>query len=135
MNVGSWGESERFAVRELGHLLFSEGRQDLAKVLFEGLVAVDPEDVWARVALGVVYRAEKRYDDAVTQMDEALRLDPKHLEAAIQLGEVKLLQGQSQEARGCAAMAEYIAKDAEASGALRARLQRLLAAVATSRSA
>ncbi|MFN8548554.1 MAG: tetratricopeptide repeat protein [Candidatus Eisenbacteria bacterium] len=125
-----WTEDERYAVRELGHLLLTEGRADLARVLFEGLIAIDPDDAWARLALAATYRAEKRYDQASAELDEGLKRDPQSIETALALGEIALLNGRLQEAKGCAAMVEYMARGHVMGEALRARVRRLLEASA-----
>ncbi len=128
--MSRWNEEERYAVRELGHLLLTEGRADLARVLFEGLIAIDPDDAWARLALAATYRAEKRYDLASAELDEGLKRDPQSIEAALALGEVALLHGRMQEAKGCAAMVEYMARGQSMSEPLKARVRRLLQASA-----
>ncbi|MBK8229770.1 MAG: tetratricopeptide repeat protein [Candidatus Eisenbacteria bacterium] len=121
----TWRDDQRYAVRELGHLLLSEGRADLARVLFEGLVAVDPDDAWSRIALAASYRLEKRYVEASGELDEALKREPQSIEAALSLGEVALLDGRAQEAKGVAAMVEYMARSQTLSEPLKLRVRRL----------
>lgn len=129
---GEWSAEERFAVAELAHLLLTEGQRDSARALLEGLVEVAPDDLWSRMALAASLRALKLYDGAARQLDEALRIDPQNLAAAVELGEVNLLRGQMQAARGCSAMAEYMLSQGGAPEALKVRVQRLARVTATS---
>ncbi len=130
--TGRWTPDERFAVAELAHLLLTEGQRDSARALLEGLVELAPDDLWSRMALAAALRALKHYDGAARQLDEALRIDPQNLSAAVELGEVNLLRGQMQAARGCSAMAEYMLSQGGASEALKVRVQRLARVTAMS---
>lgn len=122
---GNWTEEERFAIRELGHLLLLEGKRDLSRALFEGLVATDPEDAWAHLALAATLRLERQFDRAAAALDAALQVNPNFVEAAIQLGEVNLLRGQFEAARGCAEMADFLSKNGNLGEAAVKRLARL----------
>jgi len=59
----------------------------------EAQVRKQPNDVILRVRLGEAYGAAGKYDKAVAQFKEALKIDPKHIGAYLDLGMVATLSG------------------------------------------
>ena len=49
--------------------------------LLERLVALNPEKAGPRLTLGIAYRGEGRYEDAIRAYNEALRLEPNNADA------------------------------------------------------
>lgn len=124
-----WSEPEIHAVRTLARILLLEGRLQDAMAMFRGVVEIRPADPWSHLALGVIHRQAGRLEEAVTELDEALRLNPQFLEAAVTLGEVHLLRNDGQAARGCSAMVDYLSRSASFSPALEQRAARLAVAM------
>ncbi len=81
-----------------GFAMYEQGRYNEAKVIFEGLAALDPRESYYRTALGAIYLAQDKIDDALREFDEAIRLNPKDLAAYVNRGEVRLRRSQVVEA-------------------------------------
>ncbi len=60
------------AARFLGDLYYRQARFDRAEAIYRGLIARDPGDKESHNRLGVVYSAENRVNDAMTQFESAL---------------------------------------------------------------
>jgi tetratricopeptide (TPR) repeat protein len=76
-----------------GFTMYEQGRYQQAKVIFEGLGALDPKEAYYRTALGAVFLAEGKLDEAVKALDEAIRIDVKDLAAYVNRGEAYLRKG------------------------------------------
>ncbi len=90
-----WTADEIYMVAERAHSLYMQGRLREAAILFEGLVAVDPENVYCRNALAAVYLALDEPQHALDQLKVAVRLDSgdmqsrqRRCEALLQIGEI-----------------------------------------------
>jgi superkiller protein 3 len=71
--------------------------------LIEGVkeeVRANPNDSALRVRLGEAYVAAGKYEQAIEQFDNALKLDPEHTGAFLNLGMVAAAQGELAGARG-----------------------------------
>jgi len=80
------------------NFLFEQGRRDEAIVEFEKLYKQDPEDRMSRTRLVAAYRSVNRLPDAQKVLSEALKKNPKDLDALLQRGELYLAAGQYTEA-------------------------------------
>jgi len=76
-----------------GYTMYEQGQYKQAKVIFEGLAALDPKEAYYRTALGAVFLAEGKLDEALTVLDEAVSLDAKDLAAFVNRGEAHLRKG------------------------------------------
>lgn len=76
-----------------GYTLFTQGRYKDAEIIFSGLEALDPHDVYYPNALGAVFLAQNRLPEAQQALDRALKINPKHLGARVNRGEVYLRLG------------------------------------------
>lgn len=74
----------------LGHELFTLGRVQEARAIFEGLVVSSPTDGFARTMLGTICLALNDFDRALTLFEAALELDPADLAALVYRGELRL---------------------------------------------
>ena len=84
----SFEEAERIA--RLGCELAGQGRLHEARVIFEGLVAGNPEDTSAQAALGTVYQRLNLTEDATACYDRALALFADNVVALAHRGELRL---------------------------------------------
>lgn len=78
------------AIAEIGCDLAAAGRLEEARVLFEGLVEINPKDAAARAALGTVYQKQGRLEDAVSEYTAAIGLDEQQPVALANRGELRL---------------------------------------------
>jgi len=66
--------------------------------LYKHATVVVPDNWWAHNALGKVLGSQVRFDEAIAQFTEALRVDPNNAETKNELGKALLLQGRLDEA-------------------------------------
>jgi len=98
----TWAEVEGLtfeeakAIAQVGCDLAAAGRLDEARIVFEGLVAMNPRDSAAHAALGTVYQKLGRIDDAVTEYSAAISGDAKNPIALANRGELRLKAGDRQ---------------------------------------
>jgi tetratricopeptide (TPR) repeat protein len=84
---------------------FASLRADVAKKVLAGDVAGDeklvadaPDDAPAHNALGAAYLQAGRMDDALTQFDDAIRLEPDYAVARFNIGLIAMLRGHTDDA-------------------------------------
>lgn len=78
----------------LGHQLYEDGRLNEARVVFEGLVAMDPPEAFPYTVLGAIYLAQQDLHRALALFEAALELDPTDVAARVYRGEIRLRLGQ-----------------------------------------
>lgn len=98
----SWMESGSDAadlVMQRGVNAQAAGELDLALELYDRVLAIQPEfaEAWNRRA--TVYLAQRNYGEALRDVNEALRLEPRHFGAWGGLGAVMESLGSTNEAR------------------------------------
>ena len=99
----TWAEVEGLtferarSIARIGCDLAAAGRLEEARVIFSGLLAMNPKDSGAAAALGTVFHKLGRADDARKAYDEALAADPNNPVALGNRGELRLMTG---DARG-----------------------------------
>ncbi|MBI5545372.1 MAG: tetratricopeptide repeat protein [Deltaproteobacteria bacterium] len=93
------GGPTHFAEKALfGHTLYARGRMREAQVVFESIVAKEPDEAFAYTMLGAVYLSQNDDGRALALFDAALGLDPRDLAALVGRGEIRLRRGQPQAA-------------------------------------
>src|SRR5215831_6503772 len=70
-----WSREEIYYIAERAHHLYRQGRFNDAGILFEGLTAIDPDNVYCRKALAAVYMALKEYGIALRHLTAVLSRD------------------------------------------------------------
>lgn len=83
---------------QLGYRLLSSGKLTEARSVFEGLVALNPQESYFLVAAGAVAQREGRHEDAERWYSLALERQPNHLAARANRGEVRLMLSRIPEA-------------------------------------
>ncbi len=81
-----------------GFSMYEQGRYREAKIIFDGLAALDPTESYYRTALGAVYLAQEKFDEALAQFDISIGLNQRDIAAYVNRGEVRLRKGQILEA-------------------------------------
>ena len=79
---------ELYAVAIQGYNLFLEGRANDARVMFEGLVSLDPHNAYYHRALGMIYWQLKEPQKALRQIDFAIRVDPTEIASYLSRAEI-----------------------------------------------
>jgi len=81
---------EAQAIAEIGVDLAAAGRLEEARMLFEGMVEMNPKDAAARAALGTVYQKQGRLLEALTEYTTAIEMDSEQPIALANRGELRL---------------------------------------------
>ena len=74
----------------LGHELFTAGRVQEARAVYEGLIVSRPSDAFAHTMLGTISLALDDVERALQLFEVALRIDPDDLAALVYRGEIRL---------------------------------------------
>jgi len=86
----NWPAQDLYLVADKAHQLYQQGHLREAQVLFEGLLAIAPENRYCRLALSAVLASMDDLSGALTQLDEWIARDPRDLEARARRCEVSL---------------------------------------------
>lgn len=114
---------------QLGNMYFDAERYQDAIQWYEAALKLNPNDADVSTDLGVCFYYTNQADRAVRQMEESLRIDPKHLKTMLNLGIVKAFG--KQDLTGAAAMWEEVirlAPDSQEGQAAKRSLANLQAA-------
>jgi tetratricopeptide (TPR) repeat protein len=95
----TWTKDELFLVASCAYALYREGRYPEAGVIFEGLVSVDPANVYCRDSLASIYLLLGNPQRALEQLNAVLALDPHNVDARARRCEAWQRLGRSSEAR------------------------------------
>jgi len=92
-DVRGYTDEELYAVAKTAYFFYYQGRLNEARVLFQGLYAIDPLDPYFAKALGVVELAAGNVQGALSAYDVAIKLAPSDPAPYVGRAEVKLYQG------------------------------------------
>jgi Tfp pilus assembly protein PilF len=93
-------EEELYAIAAQGYFMFLQGKSEAARVIFEGLVAIDPRNAYYYRALGAIYWRLKEPQKAIKQFTYAIRVAPKEMSSYVNRAEIYVAQRQFDAARG-----------------------------------
>lgn len=93
---------------QLGNMYFDAERYQDAIQWYEAALELNPNDVGVSTDLGVCFYYTNQPDRAVRQMENSLRLDPRHTKTLLNLGIVKAFG--KQDLAGAAAAWEEVVK-------------------------
>lgn len=91
-------DEQLYAVADLGYHYFHKGGVRLAEVLFDGLVAVKPDEAYFWLGLGVASDLQGNKPRAMRCYERAKRLDPSDPHAELNLAELHLEAGDRRQA-------------------------------------
>ncbi len=77
-----------------GFSMYEQGRYREARIIFQGLAALDPKESYYRTALGAVYLAQDKLDEALEEFNAAIGLSSTDIAAFVNRGEVLLRKGE-----------------------------------------
>jgi predicted Zn-dependent protease len=97
-DVRGYTDQELYAIARTACVYFYQGRLEEARVLFQGLTAVNPVDPYFASALAVVEFAAGDSEAALAAWDAAIRLAPKDPSAWVGRAEVRISAGHNAEA-------------------------------------
>ena len=90
---------ELYAVATQGYFFFLQGKSEPARLIFEGLVAIDPRNAYYYRALGAIYWRERQAQKAIRQFTYAIRVSPHDVASYIGRAEVYVASKNFDEAR------------------------------------
>jgi tetratricopeptide (TPR) repeat protein len=79
MRNPNWTENDIYLVAERGHSLHLQGRYRDAGIIFQGLVAADPENQYCRESLAAAWLALEEPERAIEQLNVLLTRQPGDL--------------------------------------------------------
>ena len=92
-------EDELYAIASQGYFLFLQGKIEPARILFEGLVAIEPRNAYYYRALGAIYWRLKEAQKAQKQFSYAIKVAPKEISSYINRAEVYVAERHFKEAK------------------------------------
>lgn len=97
-DVRGYSDEELYSIARIGYFFFHQGKVKEARLVFQGLYAINPTELYFAKALGVVEMAAGNPAGAVAAYDVALKLAPRDASAYLGRAEVKLSQGNNAQA-------------------------------------
>jgi len=98
-NVPNWTEEDIYLVANHAYALYREGQLKQAKIIFEGLLDIDPDHSYSLDALSAISFALDRPQDCVEHSSHLLHSNPEHTEALARRCEAWLQLGRLEKAR------------------------------------
>lgn len=93
-------DDELYAIAHTGYFFMMQGKNQEAKTLFEGLVAIDPRNDYYYRALGVIFHKLGDVERALKQFGYAIRVSPRSPAAYVNRAEVFISLAKYQDAAG-----------------------------------
>jgi tetratricopeptide (TPR) repeat protein len=109
--VKGYADDELYAIAHQGYFFLLQGKNEEARTIFEGLIAIDPRNDYYYRAVGVIYHKLGDADRALRAFTNASRLAPSNLAAFINRAEVYIALGRRREALADLDHAVAIARD------------------------
>lgn len=81
-----------------GHRMYTQGRLNQARKIFEGLAVLDNASHYVQGILGSIYQKQKQYDLALLRYNNAIALFPNDVNSLTNRGEILVQFGRFQEA-------------------------------------
>ncbi|MBL93075.1 MAG: CesD/SycD/LcrH family type III secretion system chaperone [Myxococcales bacterium] len=97
-DIKGYTDHELYAIAHMAYFYLKQGKTEEAKVLFEGLVALDPMNGYYYRALGVIFYKLGEADRALRQFGYAIRVAPGLPHAYVNRAEVNLALGKGPKA-------------------------------------
>ena len=96
--IRGYSDDELYAIAHQGYYFLMQGKNAAARTVFEGLVAIDPRNIYYYRALGVIYHKLGDAERALRQFTYATRVAPQHPAAYVNRAEVYIATGRLREA-------------------------------------
>ncbi len=87
-DIKGYDSDELYSIAHVAYYMLMQGKNDEAKVIFEGLTAIDPRNDYYHRALGLLYYKMGESERAVKQFSYALRVDSKKAVSYVNRAEV-----------------------------------------------
>lgn len=97
-DIKGYTEEELNSIAHVAYVFLMQGKNDEARTLFEGLIAIDPRNDYYYRALGVIFQKQQDFERAITQFSYAIRIRPDSPHAYVNRAEIFIALDQHQEA-------------------------------------
>jgi Flp pilus assembly protein TadD len=97
-DLKGYTDDELFAIAHTGYFFLMQGKNQEARTLFEGLVAIDPRNDYYYRALGVIFHKLGDAERAIRQFGYAIKVNPRSPAAYVNRAEVFITQDRWQDA-------------------------------------
>ena len=87
-HIAGVSAQELHSIASQGYFFFLQGKLEPSRLIFEGLVALDPRNAYYHRALGAIYWRSNKTDQAMRQFDFAVKVAPKDISNLIGRAEV-----------------------------------------------
>lgn len=81
-----------------GYFFYNQGKYAEAETIFKGLVTLNTKVAYYHTALGSIYEAQEKYDEALEEFNKATQIDGNDICALVNRGEIRLRKGKVLEA-------------------------------------
>lgn len=96
--IRGYSDEEMQAISQAGYFYLMQGKNDEARVLFEGLIAVDPGNDFYYRALGVAFQKMGDDERALKQFSYAVQINPGSPYSYVNWAEILISRGEPQQA-------------------------------------
>ena len=96
--IKGYTDHELYAIAHMAYFYLNQGKTEEAKILFEGLVALDPKNGYYYRALGVIFYKLGDTERALRQFGYAIRVTPQRPHAYVNRAEVNIALGRGAKA-------------------------------------
>ena len=79
LSIFGWKHQQLDDIRFVGYCYIKEGHYDVGISFFKALVAINPQSAYDNQILGAIYLETGKYNEALRQLELALKIDPIHL--------------------------------------------------------
>ena len=76
--VLGWSDKHLKEARSCGYLYYKQGAYDIAKKIFQMLIAIDPNNVYDQLMLGSIFLELEDAQAALENLDFVLKTDPEN---------------------------------------------------------
>lgn len=98
-HIAGVSAQELHSIASQGYFFFLQGKLEPSRLIFEGLVALDPRNAYYHRALGAIYWRSNKTDQAMRQFDFAVKVAPKDISNLIGRAEVYISRKEFTKAR------------------------------------
>jgi len=96
--IRGYSDEELRAISQAGYFFLMQGKNEQARILFEGLIAVDPGNDFYYRALGVLFQKTGDDEGALKQFSFATQINPGSPYAYVNRAEILISRGESNKA-------------------------------------
>src|SRR5688572_31335668 len=86
--IKAYSDEELYAISHIGYFFLMQGKNEEAKTLFEGLVAIDPRNDYYYRALGVIFHKLGDAERAIKYFGYAIKVNSRSPAAYVNRAEV-----------------------------------------------